>query len=108
MALSDIPGKVRVPNTLPLGLILTLTVAGVLGWTDLHRKIDQNERVLVDLRAARGQSMAELRQGDAALSAAIEAVKDTAATRQEQILTRLTRIETILDRMDRQAAPAGR
>jgi outer membrane murein-binding lipoprotein Lpp len=48
-----------------------------------------------------GNKIVKLEAQDAAMTAKIDATRDNASLRQEAVLTRLTRIETILERWDK-------
>jgi hypothetical protein len=98
-------GRVHLPTILPLGVVLVFTLAAGIGWRDLHVRSDLLQRDLETLRAAQTTALAEGKAKDAALDATITAMRDQAFGRQETLLTRLTRIETILDRLDRQNGP---
>lgn len=101
MTLSDIPGKVKLPTYLPLGIVLGLTVAVTLGWINLHNTTEHLEREITELKSARTLSIAEFKAKDAALESRLDAMRDQSTVRQEAVISRLARIETILERLEK-------
>lgn len=104
MSLSDLPGKVKVPLTVPLGLFVMSIVAVTLGWADIHNRMTQMDIQAREQRETTARAIAEAKSRDAEMAAAVATMRDQAVTRQEAILTRLTRIETHLEQIMRQNA----
>lgn len=101
MTLADLRTNVKLPGALPLGLVLMLTIGGAVGWRDLHYANESLSKDMTDLKAAQAIAQAELKAKDAELTAAVTVMRDAAAARQEAVLTRLARIETILERLEK-------
>lgn len=75
------------------GNVLTIAVmiVGFFIWgVRLEARVDEQGKALIELRAT-----------DANLASRLETARDLAGTRQEAVLSRLARIEAILERMDK-------
>lgn len=76
-----------------MGNLITITVmvVGFFIWgVRLEARVDDQARSLSDLKAT-----------DTNMMGRIEAQRDLASTRQELVLTKLTRLETILERLEK-------
>lgn len=105
MSISELPGKVKIPVTLPLGMFVATIIAVTLGWADMHNRMSRMDAQMHEQREATARAINEAKARDAEMTASVSAMRDQAVTRQEALLTRLTRIETILEQMMRQNAP---
>lgn len=82
--------KITAGNVITLGVM----IVGFFLW-GARIEAQQNEH---------SKTMQKLEAADTILLNKIETTRDLAGSRQEAVLTRLTRIETILERLDKQAS----
>lgn len=68
----------------------------VYGYSTLNGKVDAQTIAIVDLKTAVGK----MEGTDAQLQAQINVLRDLSTTRQIDISTKMTRLETILERME--------
>jgi len=80
-------------------VVAVATAVGVYHATT--NRVDAIGKDLTELKAARLISLGELKAKDVAFEAEIKALRDNAYTRQEAIIGRLARIETILERVEK-------
>jgi FtsZ-binding cell division protein ZapB len=83
-----------------LGNLITLSVfvVGFFAWgLKLEAKVDQKAEHIERLQKA----VDELKSMDVITHSRIESLRDVASTRQEAVITRLARIETILERVEK-------
>lgn len=98
-------GRVYLPTILPLGAVLAATILASMAWADLHSRLSSLQKDVASTQEAYAKFRIEAKAKDAELAAALSAMREQSFGRQEVLLTRLTRIETILERLDRQSGP---
>lgn len=86
------------PEVTPGNLVSWALVVGgfVYGYSSLNAKVDNQTAAIVELKTAIGK----MEGTDAQLQAQINVLRDLSTTRQIDISTKMTRLETILERME--------